>query len=184
MIYAHRFAWKTLVGPIPTGQRLGQWGCLPEPDRLCVNPAHLRLATSKQSCERRPRLRNNTSGATGVCLDPRTGKWRSQVRHYRRAVFIGSFVSPADAATAARDVRSALFTHNLFDRVGVTTIHAEQASAADGCKAGLPGQVSQDCGQPTGRSSVLCDDHFGAIIDKALAGASPESANHDLVEST
>ena len=183
MVYAHRFAWELLVGPIPAGQKLGQWSCLPEPDRVCVNPAHLRLATSKQSCERRPRLRNNTSGATGVCFDPRSGKWRAQVRHYRRAVFIGAFVSPEDAATAARDVRSALFTHNLFDRDGIPVIGDGLVSAADGCKAGLPGQVSQDCGQPTGRSSVLCDDHFDAIIDKALAGASPKSADRDLVAS-
>jgi len=48
---------------------------------------------------------------------------------------------------------------------------------------GIPGQSSQDCGQPTGRSSVLCDAHFDAILDKALAGAPPDAAEGDLAES-
>lgn len=169
MVYAHRFAWEFLVGPIPTDRNLVRWSCQPVLNRLCVNPDHLRLATSKQTCENRLTFRNNTSGATGVCLDPKSGKWRAQVRHYRRGVFVGSFVYAEDAATAARDVRDALFTHALPDSGVNTTSSADQVSAGNGCKAGLPGQVSQDCGQPTGRSSVLCDDHFGAILNRAMA---------------
>jgi len=170
MVYAHRFAWELFVGPIPTDRNLGQWSCTPVPNRLCVNPDHLRLATSKQSCESRPTFRNNTSGATGVCLDSRSGKWRAQVRHYRRGLFVGSFVSAEDAATAARDVRAVLFTHARSNFGGNTTSSTDRVSAGNGCKAGLPGQVSQDCGQPTGRSSVLCDDHFDAVLNKAMDG--------------
>jgi hypothetical protein len=90
-------------------------------------------------------------------------------------------VSCEDAGIAARDVRDALFTHNFVDRSGVPGFGT--AKAAEGCKLGLPGRVSQDCGQPTGRSSVLCDDHFAAILDKALAAAPPEAADSDLAES-
>jgi hypothetical protein len=80
---------------------------------MCVNPAHLRIATSKQSRENRPLFRTNTSGARGVYFDPRGGKWRAQVGHHGQRAFIGSFVTCEDAAVAARDVRDALFTHNF-----------------------------------------------------------------------
>jgi hypothetical protein len=181
MVYAHRFAWELAHGTAPAGGQLCHRGCRPEPNPLCVNPAHLVIATNKQSRENRPIFCTNTSGARGVYADPRYGKWRAQVGHHGRRVFIGAFVSCEDAGTAARDVRTALFTHNFIDRAGVSALGT--AKAAEGCKVGLPGQVSQDCGQPTGRSSVLCDDHFDAILDKALAGAPPAASDSDLAES-
>lgn len=183
MVYAHRFAWELFRGAPPAGRQLCHEGCQPEPNRMCVNPAHLRLATSKQSRENRPLFRTNTSGARGVYFDPRGGKWRAQVGHHGQRAFIGAFVACEDAAVAARDVRDALFTHNFTDHSGVAAVGAAPAPAAEGCKVGIPGQSSQDCGQPTGRSSVLCDAHFDAILDKALAGAPPEAAESDLAES-
>ena len=183
MVYAHRFAWELHGEELPAGRQLCHRGCRPEPNRLCVNPAHLQLATSKQSRENRSVFRTSTSGSRGVCFDPRTGKWRAQVGHHGRKVFVGSFVACEDAATAARDVRDALFTHNFTDHVGRSASGTDRAPAAEGCRVGLPGQVSQDCGYPTGRSSVLCDDHIDVIIDKALAVTPPATVADELAES-
>lgn len=42
---AHRFAWETLVGPIPEGMTLDHM-CL---NRRCVNPDHLRVMSAREN---------------------------------------------------------------------------------------------------------------------------------------
>ncbi len=85
-------------------------------NRRCCNPNHLRSATPKQNNENRSVQRNNITGARGVWLDH--GRFRAQVRHNGRAIYLGTFDSIEEADTAVRAKRLELFTHNEIDRVG------------------------------------------------------------------
>ena len=111
---AHRFAYEQT-----NGVRLG-------PDveidhmcftRSCVNPDHLRLATSKQNKENRSGpQKNSTSGVLGVFRNKEGTKWQACVKHNKKNHYLGVFddVSEAEAAVLAK--RQELFTHNLVDR--------------------------------------------------------------------
>ncbi len=52
IVYAHRFAYKLLVGPIPEELELDHvraWGCT---NKHCVNPAHLEAVTHTENLRR------------------------------------------------------------------------------------------------------------------------------------
>lgn len=111
-VYAHRFSYELLVGPIPKDLELDhRHTCL----KHCVNPEHLRLATSKQNAENRVRF-HSKSGLRGVYWDKRRNRWFGLVIHNSKRIHTGYFrtVKEADAAVVAK--RLELFTHNDADR--------------------------------------------------------------------
>ena len=103
---AHRFSWVLANGPIPAG-KLVDHECH---NKSCVNPAHLRLATTKQNAEyRQGAQRNNrNSGVRGVY---KAGKsWRVMVRHNQELHHFGCYPTVAEAEAVAIRERARLFT--------------------------------------------------------------------------
>lgn len=109
---AHRFSYELLVGEIPEGMVIDHICHTP----ACVNPTHLRLATSKQNAEnRRGANRNGKSGIRGVSYIKRDGKWKGQAGHnYTR--YAKYFDTPEEAAAYAQTKRQELFTHTIEKR--------------------------------------------------------------------
>ena len=105
---AHRYAWERVNGPIPDGLLIDH-KCF---NRACVNVEHLRLATKAQNAENRSgAISGSMSGARGVYLDRRTGKWRAQVRAKGKSHY-GKLRDTVDEAFEdAQEMRSRLMTH-------------------------------------------------------------------------
>lgn len=110
--YAHRFAWESLVGPIPHGMQLDHICHNP----TCVNPAHLRLATQAENARNRLRSRNNASKFKGVGWHRSTGKWRARIGFGRKKYYLGLFDSPEDAYFAYCSAATRL--HGEFANIG------------------------------------------------------------------
>src|SRR5512139_3446426 len=110
--YAHRYAYRTFVGPIPEGMHVDHRPTCP---KRCVNPAHLRLATNKQNQENRAGT-HARSGVRGVYWHSRAGRWVAQVRHDNKTIYVGLFDTVEQAGEAAAAKRLELFTHNDADR--------------------------------------------------------------------
>lgn len=109
VVYAHRAAYACLVEPVPAGMVIDHMCHV----RACVNPDHLRLATVKQNAENRdPAVVRSGTGVRGVYVDRRDGSFYVQVKHNYRTVSGGRFASLSDAAAAADDLRSDLFTED------------------------------------------------------------------------
>ncbi len=109
---AHRLSYSWANGEIPEGLEVDHRHTC---SKLCVNPAHLRLATGKQNKENL-RGGHGRSGIRGVRLD--RGKWVAAVTHNRKYHYLGRFSTPEEAGEVARLKRLELFTHNDADRVG------------------------------------------------------------------
>lgn len=109
---AHRLAWLTLVGDIPSGMVVDHTCRV----RACVNPAHMHIVTRKQNIEHRGLDRNNTSGARGVSWTPHVKMWRVGAEQHGVNHFGGYFHDFAEAEEAAIALRNRLFTNNLLDR--------------------------------------------------------------------
>jgi hypothetical protein len=107
MILAHRLAWELAFGPIPPGLQVDHVCRV----RLCVNPAHLRLATQKQNAENLGVQRNSPTGYRGVRLT-RYGRFQATVGHNRRTYCGGTYDTAEEAAKAAAGLRAELFTHS------------------------------------------------------------------------
>lgn len=109
---AHRFAYELTHGEIPDGMEVDHRHTC---SKLCVNPAHLRLATGKQNKENL-RGGHGRSGFRGVRFD--RGKWVATVGHNGKQHYLGRFGTPEEAGEVARLKRVELFTHNDADRAG------------------------------------------------------------------
>lgn len=110
--YAHRVSYELNVGPIPPDLVIDH-ACM---NRVCVNPAHLRLATVKQNNENLPGARSSSrSGVRGV-YQHTNGRWYAYVIHRGERVHLGGFDDLASAEEAAIAKRKELFTHNTLDR--------------------------------------------------------------------
>jgi hypothetical protein len=110
---AHITAWEFDNGPVPEGMEIDH-RCL----RMgCVNPRHLRLATTKQNRENRQGAQSNShTGIRGVTrLGP--NRWRARVRHNKKTIYLGNYPTAEIAAEVARLKRIELFTHNEIDRL-------------------------------------------------------------------
>lgn len=74
MVLAYRFAYETIVGPIPDGLQLdhlchNQSGCEGGPDclhRKCVNPGHLEPVTNDENAARRAGMKFTVQCQTGT----------------------------------------------------------------------------------------------------------------------
>lgn len=110
--YAHRYAAKLAGMGVEVG--LVDHTCH---HRSCVNPAHLRVVTSKQNSENLSGAhRDNPIGIRGVSWDKRARSWQAGVcsngRSYRKR-----FKQLSDAESWVRQKRLELFTHSDMDRL-------------------------------------------------------------------
>lgn len=103
---AHRVSFMLTCGAISEGM-LVDHRCR---NRRCVNPSHLREATSKQNNENvGPR---GSSGYRGVKKDRRGKRWVAAARHNGVEHRVpGSFATAEEASRAASALRAQLFTH-------------------------------------------------------------------------
>jgi hypothetical protein len=92
---AHRLAWLLFYGDWPDG-------AIDHADGNPQNNAigNLRIATNQQNQFNRGLSRSNTSGFKGVCWDKPRGRWRAQLTHNGRSVFLGHYATPEEAAAA------------------------------------------------------------------------------------
>lgn len=111
---AHRISYEMAHGRIPADMQIDHI-CR---TRACVNPGHLRLATIKQNRENLDGPPStNKSGVLGVYRHKVNKRWIANVKHNQKNIYVGSFLSLEDAATAVAAKRLELFTHNVDDRV-------------------------------------------------------------------
>lgn len=109
---AHRAAFEFAYGKIPEQMEIDH-RCH---NRACVNPDHLRLATTKQNNENLGGLtKANITGFRGV-YRRKNGRFQAYVGHNKKKIHLGFFDTPEEAGEAARLKRLELFTHNNLDR--------------------------------------------------------------------
>lgn len=100
---AHKLAWVHAYGRWPRGHV----------DHIDGNPrnnalSNLREATNAQNCHNSRVRRDNSSGCKGVSWRKGRQKWIAKVSCNGRAVQVGSFDNPEDAAAAYLDAASRL----------------------------------------------------------------------------
>lgn len=91
---AHRVIWKMVTGLDPV-----------EVDHINGNAqdnrwSNLRDISHAENMRNLKKKKNNTSGATGVRLDSRTGKYVAQVQHNNKQIRLGGFSSFDNAVEA------------------------------------------------------------------------------------
>ncbi len=111
ILLVHQEVYRRTHGQVPAGLEVDH-RCR---NRSCVNPAHLRLATSSQNKENQGIRADNSSGFRGVSRYK--DKWRAQVKANGHLVLDALYTNPEDAAAAARAARLKAMTHNELDRV-------------------------------------------------------------------
>jgi hypothetical protein len=112
MVYAHRFAWELLRGPIPDGDVLDhdnpQYGCS---NRSCVNPDHLEVVPQRRNIERAAPGTLNKTGVRGVSWSTASNKWLVRVVRSGRIFHGGFFADLEDAKRAAVSLRARVDAH-------------------------------------------------------------------------
>jgi hypothetical protein len=95
-VRAHRLAYTWVNGVIPDGLSIDHICSNP----LCVNPKHMRLATTQQNNINQKRSIRNKSGRKGVSWFKRDGKWKAVITHDGQQSFLGYFDDKEDAYAA------------------------------------------------------------------------------------
>lgn len=104
--YAYRYSYELHVGEIPTGYVIDHLCHVP----ACVRPEHLRAVTHKSNMENRKSAHSNSSsGVRGVHWVKRVNKWRAEVRHNSKNIFLGHFDSVEEAEVVVVAKRAELF---------------------------------------------------------------------------
>ena len=105
-IYAHRYAWERVNGPIPAGMKLDHRDhCSPS----CCEVAHLRLATNAENLQNRSGAAtvNRSTGIRNVY--PEGNRFRVQATRGGKSYRGGTFTTIAEAIPAAEALRAELF---------------------------------------------------------------------------
>jgi len=97
LAYAHRIIWTMVMGEIPDGMQIDHIDGDGTNNRL----ANLRLVTDSENKRNQRKMKNNTSGFTGVYLDKRRGTYTARVTIDGRFSTIGR-ASTAEEANALR----------------------------------------------------------------------------------
>lgn len=95
LIKAHRLVWFFEKGQWPSRQ-IDHINGDPSDNRV----GNLREATNAQNQYNRGANKNNTSGYKGVYWDKPRKKWRAQIMHNKKTVFLGHFNNTQEAAAA------------------------------------------------------------------------------------
>ena len=104
---AHRLAWLYVHGEFP-GHQIDHFNG----ERLDNRISNLRHVTNKQNSENSKLYSCNKTGARGVRLDPRTGRYVVRVRHFGEDIHIGVCDTVDQASCLAIGARDGLFTHH------------------------------------------------------------------------
>ncbi|WP_229586300.1 HNH endonuclease signature motif containing protein [Kocuria sp. CCUG 69068] len=102
---AHRVSYEMAFGPIPKGMEIDHL-CF---NTSCVNPKHLRVATSQQNKQNRsgPQRNNIHSGVRGVGKN-RSG-WVVRIGHNGKVHFFGTYPTIEEAEQVAIRERARLY---------------------------------------------------------------------------
>lgn len=92
LVGAHRFAYELMTGAIPDGL-LCDHACH---NRLCVNPAHIRICTQTENNQNKLTRRDNTVGFKGVRQVPGGVGWQARIK----GIGLGTFPTPELAHAA------------------------------------------------------------------------------------
>jgi hypothetical protein len=109
---AHRVSYELNTGPIPAGMQIDH-SCR---NRLCVNPAHLRLVTDGQNKQNLDLRSSNRSGVRGVSWYAPRGKWMAKATVAGRQVYLGYFIDLADAEKVVTEWRRVNMPYSLMDQ--------------------------------------------------------------------
>lgn len=108
--FAHRVSYELHVGSLADSDILDHI-CR---NTSCVRPEHLRIVTVKQNSEN---LEGSGRNGLGRGVIRYGSRFQAVVKHDGRQHWGGTYATAAEAATAAREVRLKLYTHNEADRV-------------------------------------------------------------------
>lgn len=112
-VVAYRVSYMLFRGEIPPAMQIDHI-CH---NRACVNPNHLRLATTTQNNENHTGAnRNSGTGVRGVYWEADRQKYRVEVISKGKRHRKGGFSNLSDAAAYARELRNELMTFNDADR--------------------------------------------------------------------
>lgn len=84
-------------------------------NRICVNPGHLQVVTSKENAENISLRVDSPTGVRGVTMRS-CGKFRARVGHHGVVIHVGDFASLGDAADAVKEARLKIHSNNLSDK--------------------------------------------------------------------
>lgn len=110
---AHRVAYASLKGDIPEGMTIDHmcW------NRACVNPEHLRLATTSMQAQNQNGWSKSYTGIRGAYLERTTGRYIAQVKLDGHRYYLGTYDTAEEAGAVAREWRRENMPASLRDAV-------------------------------------------------------------------
>lgn len=108
---AHRISFERSISPISAGQLIDHTCHTP----ACVNPSHLRVATTKQNMENRAGpQKGSKSGVRGVSWHSASARWTAAVGHYGKKHYLGLFDTVEAAAEAVLALMARVMSSKLL----------------------------------------------------------------------